>query len=158
MITIKFVGDTELLARFDALPDNIRAAVAEKLEQLTEMLRQKVVDNVSGKVLQKRSGDLASRIQSEVDTASIPMTGFVGPNPSDAKAWVLEYGGKGWYDIFPVKASVLRFVSKSGDLVFAKYVNHPPGQPFYYLRSALVEMADPVVSGFYEALEKAIQT
>jgi hypothetical protein len=150
--TLELVGDAELQAVFSAFSDDLRMAIGEKLKVLTEELRLKVVDNVSGLILQKQSGALASSITATVDVDATPMEGFVTSSPFTLKAWVHEFGGEKSYDIFAINKSTLVFEGKDGELVFRKHVFHPPATAKWYLREALEQMEGPVQDGFDEVL------
>lgn len=81
------------------------------------------------------------------------MFGEVFIEPTTPKALALEKGGERMYEILPTKASVLRWINKGGEKVFAKHVNHPPSRAFRYLGEAYDEMVE-IVPG---AMEAAIQ-
>lgn len=146
MLEVAFEGDV----RLDSLGRRLRVATEKKMTELTGLLYDKVVENVGGKILQKRSGKLAASIRQQLDLVGEVMLGQVFPDPADDKSWTLEKGGKGRYQITATKASVLHFFTKSGQEVFAKSVNHPPGQEFAYLRLALEDMQEIVPRGFQE--------
>jgi hypothetical protein len=152
MISIDFSYDGKL----DGMDEAIKLAIAKKLTELTTILHSKVVENVSGKILQKQSGQLASSIRQEVDVGTNPMVGLVFPDPADDKAWALERGGKGYYDIVASKAQLLHFFTKGGVEVFTKSVHHPPSREFAYLRTALEEMTELVPQGFAEAIQTVL--
>ena len=67
-----------------------------------------------------------------------------------------EYGGKGYYEIVPVHKRLLRFIGKSGDVVFAPYVFHPPMPERSYLRSALHEMAPEIEAAINTAIAEQL--
>ena len=88
-----------------------------------------------------------------------------------------EYGGRGWYDIFPVNRLALAFAGapgggsriagavrgarfrtsagrfSAGTRVFAKHVHHPPLPERSYLRSALEEER-PAIVELYAAVAR----
>lgn len=152
MIHIDFQYD----GRLDSLEPELREAIAAKLVELTAMLHQKVVDNVTGKILQKKTGQLAASIQQTTDTGGNPMVGSVFPAPQDSKAWVLEKGGAKTYIITAVRAKALHFFMKSGEERFAHSVMHPPSRAFGYLREAAFEMEPLVPEGFQEAIDRVL--
>src|ERR1700677_2785701 len=116
----------EGVPRIDAIGRKLRVLTFRKLNQLTDLLENKVIENLSGKILQKQSGELVSSVHKNTEQAGDMMTGRVFISPETTKAWVLEKGGQSYYNIVPTKADVLRFVTKSGETVFAKHVFHPP--------------------------------
>lgn len=140
VLQVSFEG----VARIDSLGRRLNRATEQAALDLTDVLYMKVLENVSGKILQKRSGELASSIRQETLINDGVYTSTVWVEPESDKAWALEKGGKGFYVIEATKATVLRFVTKSGDRVFAKSVNHPPSQKFAYLETALME-TEPLV-------------
>ena len=148
MLSVALEGTT----RLDSLGRRLRVATGKKMEELTELAYQKVIENLSGKVLQKRTGALAASIRKENHVEGDFYLGLVFPAPADAKAFALEKGGKGYYPIVATKASVLHFFMKSGTEVFAKSVDHPPSKEFAYLRLAAEEMEAIVPEGFREAI------
>ena len=136
MLEITFTYDGKL----DDMEHTLWGAVAAKVEQLTNLMRDKVVENVSGKILQKQSGQLADSIQVRFEYGETFVRGSVFPEPASPKAWALEKGGEEFYSIVPVKARLLSWVNKGGDKVFAKQVNHPPSKAFRYLGEAFDEV------------------
>lgn len=151
MIVIDFQYDSSL----DNIDERLKVAIGRKLTELTQVLYDKVIENVSGKILQKQSGQLAGSIAQEVDAAGEPMIGTVFVEPATPKAWALERGGEKHYIIEPVKSQVLRWYSKDGALRFAQSVLHPPSKEFAYLRLALEDMQSLMPDGFKEAIEQA---
>ena len=137
MLELTFTYDGKL----DNMEHTLWAAVAAKVEQLTNLMHEKVVENVSGKILQKQSGQLAESIQVRFEYGEAVVRGSVFPEPASPKAWALEKGGEAFYSIVPVKARLLHWIDKGGDKVFAKQVNHPPSKAFRYLGEAFDEVA-----------------
>ena len=102
----------------------------------------KVQENVTGKILQIKTGDLSRSIKVSVRTSGNPMTLTVGPEPVDVKAWVLEHGGKGYYKITPKYMMLLHWVDEEGSH-FRKRVWHPPMKAHYYMGTVLEEIDFP---------------
>lgn len=153
MLNIDFQYDSKL----DNLEEEIKIAVAVKLTELTRLLYDKVIENVSGKILQKQTGQLAESIITEIDIGSNPMIGSVLPLPQSPKAFALEKGGEKSYTITPSKATMLKFYwDKAGKTMFLRSVNHPPSKEFAYLRSALEDMESLVPEGFQQALDQVL--
>lgn len=153
--------DQELIVNLNKVPAAIQSQLEAKLKTLMQELKAKVVENLSGKVLNSKSGALAGSLLDGVSHLGSSLIGFVEVNPEDPKvrayAEVHEYGGKGYYEIVPVHKTVLRFVSKTGQIVFAPYVYHPPAAERSYLRSALAEMAPEIEAQLQEALADALR-
>lgn len=140
------------------LGTRMEAAVALKVTELTHLAFDKVYANLTGKILQKQTGELAGSLRETVDVSSGQMTGTVFISPETRKAWVLEKGGQAYYEIVPSKASILAFIGKGGEKVFAKAVNHPPSRPFHYIEEAWEEMRPLVPQEIHDAVQEAIGT
>jgi len=150
MMKVEFHWEGTKIEDLDA---KIREAIIKKLTYLTQVMYDKVIENLSGKILHKVSGQLVSSIQKETDTSGEILTGSVFPEPQSPKAWVLEKGGEKYYQIVPVKANMLRFI-KEGKVIYAKQVIHPPSFGFGYLAEALVEMQSIVPEEFASAIKE----
>lgn len=139
MLSIKLSGFDEEIQILGRLPSKLHNALVLKMGELTEMLREKVIENLSGKVLNQVSGQLAGSIVGTVDSSGDTIIGRVEPIPVTEKALVQEYGGAGYYEIVPVSKHMLAF-EVEGRQVFTDYVYHPPLRAREYLRLALEEM------------------
>lgn len=158
-LSVKIV-DQELLVNLETLPRRLHEAVKSKLESEIALLRTKVEENLSGKVLNSKTGALLSSLVSGVEQLGSLLIGFVAVESSDPKveayAMAHEYGGKGYYEIVPVHKAILRFETKGGNIVFAPYVYHPPAAERSYLRSALHEMQSEIEAGLSQAIQDAM--
>ena len=149
MLEISLEGTT----RIDSIGRRLRVATEKKMTELTDIMYEKVLENLSGKILNKVTGALAGSVQKQNDVNGDFYIGDVYISPADDKAWALEKGGRRRYPIEPSKAEVLRFISKSGELIFTKHVDHPPSKEFAYLRLALEDMRELVPQGFREYIQ-----
>lgn len=142
MLQIGLAGAAELRARLNALPDNLRAALMEKVGSLAQALYSQVVDvNLSGGVLSARSGALRNSIQLEIGSQDSRIDAEIFSNRDVPYAAILEFGGKtAAHEILPDKARALAFVM-NGKQMFARRIEHPGSQfeARSYLRSALEE-------------------
>lgn len=101
--------------------------LAERVDIVNQNFADRVKDNLSGGVLQTRSGDLLSSVRQEPAqisgneiTAAVTAGGDLAPY-----GIYFEEGGSGYYEIRPINARVLAFMSE-GRQMFAAMVNHPP--------------------------------
>lgn len=158
MISLKLV-DTEVIAKFDRLPVELRAAVEAKFATLIEMVRAKVEENLSGAVLQTKSGALLGALQSGVSSiGGQTLVGFVEIEPGskpEIYGKVHEYGGKDWYEIVPVNKKALAF-EIDGKKIITDYVFHPPAKERSFMRSALREMVPTIVAEMEETIASVI--
>lgn len=144
---------TNLTLAFGALPEKARGSIAAELVDQTDLLESTVLGKLSGEVLHPVSGKLRGQVRKTVDIGGEVMTGRVFMSGDLTVPLVHEYGGQGWYDIFPVQAKALHFFA-GGREVFTGHVRHPPLQERSYLRSSLRERVDQIVSGFQRALAR----
>jgi len=143
--------------RFDSLGRRLRVATEKQAIKSTDLLYDKVQENLSGRILQKRTGDLAASIHKLYDNTGDGYIGEVYVDPADDKAKALEYGGKGYYTIVPSKGEFLKFYwEKMGSVVFARSVNHPPSKAYHYLALALEDLRDTIPQGFREAIQTTL--
>jgi hypothetical protein len=144
MITAHLVGDTELIARFAAMPGGLQQGVARAMTRLSLEGQRLSQQKVSGDVLNVRTGVLRSSINAKPTTvtASSVMGGW-GTNVSYARP--LEMGVPHSWEIRPKSARALAF-EIGGRTIFAAYVTHPPMAPHSFMRSALREMTPRIVA------------
>lgn len=153
MLNLQLTGVNEVVARFGEMPDKIHDALLVKMAELTQRLIAKTQDNLSGKVLQSRSGALRDSIAGQISDTGSTLTATVG-SYGVRYAAIQEYGGTtSPHDILPTKANALAFIV-DGKQVFAKIVHHPGSRipPHYYLQGALDDMHDEIVRGLGEAI------
>jgi phage gpG-like protein len=153
MLRISLEGQQALADRLDVLPDRLRAALAAKVDALAQTLYSQVVGvNLSGGVLNARSGALRDSIQMESSRQDDRIGAEIFSNGDAPYAAIQEFGGKtAAHEILPAKASVLAFVA-NGKPVFARRVQHPGSQipARSYLRSALDEQGESIAQGLKE--------
>jgi phage gpG-like protein len=155
MLTLSLQGQAELNAQLGAMPDQLRAALTEKVDTLAQALLAQVVGvNLSGGVLNARSGALRDSIAllaSEQDGQIGTQIFSDGDIPYAA---IQEYGGKtAAHEILPDKAQTLAFVM-NGKQVFARKIQHPGSQipERSYLRSALEEQGDDIATALTDVV------
>jgi hypothetical protein len=139
-------------SQFANLPEEVHDAIAQKLIDVTYLLYQKVMMNVEGAVLHRKTGQLADSIEIHVTTSTDPMVGWVGPVPATAKAWTLEVGGLKSYIIPIGKVGVL--ANRETGFFSRTAVTHPPLRARHYLQLALddIDTAEEFLAAIDEAL------
>jgi phage gpG-like protein len=160
MLEISLEGQAALAKRLAALPDNLRAALAEKADALARDLFSQIVDvNLSGGVLDARSGALRDSIVMQASQDDERIGAEIFSDGDVPYAAIQEFGGKtAAHEILPEKAGVLAFLM-NGKQVFARRVEHPGSQipERSYLRSALEEQGDDITQGLADALMEIAQ-
>jgi phage gpG-like protein len=150
MLQLSLEGQAELAERLGAMPDRLRAALAEKIDALAQTLFAQVVGvNLSGGVLNTRSGALRDSIRMQASQQDGAIGVEIFSDGDVPYAAIQEYGGKtAAHEILPDKARVLAFVM-NGRRVFARRIQHPGSQipERSYLRSALEDQGDDIAQG-----------
>lgn len=126
-----------------------------ELDRITELVFQKVIENLNGKILQPKTGQLRDSIQKETHHEGYDFIAFVGPLPPTAKAYALEYGGDHSY---PIPVGPKGFLANKDDNFFSKSdVIHPPALKYAYLASALTEVEPEIdAQKFFATLEEGL--
>lgn len=141
------------------MPERVRQALAGKAALLAATLQAKIQQQLSGGVLNARSGALARSIVAIVDASGADIAVCITAGSGDIKyAAIQEFGGTiPPHEIVPNKAKALAF-AVGGKEVLAKRVNLPavtmPERS--YLRSSLAEMAGQIAEGLGEAMVRPI--
>lgn len=137
--------------------DNLAPTVRAKAEALQAELLAKVEANLSGGVLQVRSGALKASIVADLEAnggAVVARVASVGV----PYAAIQEYGGRtAPHDIVPVKALALAFAGAGGP-VFARRVHHPGSliPAHHYLGGALDALRDDIAGGLKDSVRDAL--
>jgi phage gpG-like protein len=138
---------------FSPLTERMRANMRGEIVSLTRRLAEKVRENLSGKVLQLRSGRLRNSVRSEMIETSDSIGGRVF-SQGVPYARIHEFGGVTSPHVIMAKNSKsLAFVWGGRGLVFFKSVNHPGSRipERSYMRSALEDMHAEIVETYRKA-------
>jgi phage gpG-like protein len=149
MLNVEIEGLDALEERFVTLPGAIREALSHKIEDLAQRLEQRVKDNLSGAVLQAKSGALRDSIEMRLEPSAAALVartkyaaaqeyGFVGEESvcADSRE-IREAFGRA---IAP-KTVFVRAFSRAMDLPERSY-----------MRSAFDEMQDEIAAALSSAL------
>jgi len=149
-------GLDALAGRLEAMPGKLAAALGEEAARLGEELRAAVERNLSGGVLQQRTGRLAASIDASVERSGAAVLATVGTDVPYAA--IHEYGGViPAHEILPKSARALAFPWQGRERFF-KRIELPPVQmpERSFLRSALVEMAPEIRAAMAAAVNRAV--
>ena len=84
-LNVTLTGDTEVIAKFNAMPEKVHRALVQEVTKLAlDLQRHVVVDKLSGQVLNKITGRLQSSIQYDVTDSGSSVIGRVYANTSTA--------------------------------------------------------------------------
>ena len=157
MITASWRGFDALLARFEARPAALRAALAETVAAAGARLRERVARKLSGEALQQRSGRLAAGISVAVEARGDAAAAALASDQPYAA--IHEYGGTiPPHAVLPAGARALAFPWQ-GRQRFFRRVQLPavtmPERSF--LRAALAELAPELTAATAAALRREMQ-
>ncbi len=164
ILTEKVVGLEEAIVHFEHMPRNVREALKQEVGSIGLDLAAYVKGSkLSGQVLNRKTGALASSINNVVEEQEQGVYGAVGSykggsrdNP-EGYAAVHEYGGKSAYTILPVNGSVLSWLGADGRRHFAKKVTHPPAKERSFLRSSLADKRTEIEARIVKAVQKGTE-
>lgn len=136
MLASKFDA-AALAAKLNRAPEKIREGVARATEQGMQTLAERARENLSGEVLNEKTG----RLKGSIAASSSDMTGRVTADAPYAR--IQEFGGRIQVPEIVAKAAKALAFEYEGKLVFAKHAAaHAVSIPERsYLRSALAESA-----------------
>ena len=172
------IHSQELVAELEERGQMLQAAILETMgglgERLQELAQSKIAPVVRTAIGQELFDSIMLQAAAYVDAVCRTSVGIDNNGqPSYIVAYVREFGGEKWYDIYPhevvfgaaglggsgrisphsaegsIAAEEGRLPhslawSEGGTMVFAKHVWHPPAREQSYLRSSLAEMQDEV--------------
>jgi len=150
------ISAADALGRLRALPSTVAARLADTVARLAQTLYDHVEENLSGVVLQRRSGRLAASIVQQVDG----LTASVGFDPAAVPYGAAqEFGADIRAHLIAAKnARALSFVV-AGKRVFAKRVMFPgahlPERSF--LRSALADLAPEIGAAIAASVAETVE-
>lgn len=154
MITAFLTGDTELIARLNAMPGRLQSGIARAVTKLALDLQRRTQQKLSGPVLKVRTGLLRSSINYQVHQSSTEVTATVGTNVRYASYH--EWGVPHSWVIRPRTARALAF-EIGGQTIFAMRVTHPPLPERSFLRSSLREIEPQIKAELEHAVEQSIR-
>lgn len=171
MFNVVLTGSRELLLRFDAMPPNVRKALAKKVFALTLMLEARVKTKLTNQVLRVRTGNLRASIFQRTWEAGTALWGAVFSNGSVKYAGIHEFGGviqhpggtayiaKNPNHILGTSGGVT-FISNAAAANMKAVLRtkpHPiPVPARSFLRSSLRDMDTDIVRGLKQAAVEAI--
>jgi hypothetical protein len=154
MLNVTVTGLTEVIQRFSEMPSKVHdGLLAEITKQALDLQRYVVTEKLSGQVLNKITGKLASSIQHDVTDSGSSIIGRVYSNNSVSYAAAQEFGAQ-IPDRYPVNAKALHFFV-GGQEVFAKFARGFTLRERSFLRSSLSDKKDQIIAGMTAAVQKA---
>lgn len=150
MIEVNVTGADKVVARIASMSDVIRAALRASMQsQLFRLQSQVVTGKLSGDPLRRRTGNLASSINSRLEEGGDGFTGTVGTKVRYAA--VHEYGGT-----FTIPAHTRNVTTVFGRSVAAHSVEVRAHSATYPMRSFLRSTLSDMSSSIRDALAKSV--
>jgi phage gpG-like protein len=158
MIDIKVEGDTQIIAKLDALPGKLQADLTKRLTSLALQMQATIKQKLSGQVLKVRTGNLRDSIGYDVMSATDAVTATVFSDRSVRYGAIHEYGGQTAPHVIQPRAGGVLAFQMGGKTVFARKINHPgskiPARPF--MRPTLAEYRDRITDSMSAAVEESL--
>lgn len=129
------------IENLETIEDEIEVALYARTQKLNHLFAEKVRQNLSGDVLNVKSGDLLGSVLEEGPNATGgEIVASVTAGGDEAPYGIIhERGGQSEYDIYPVNRQALMF-ELNGKTVFAHSVHHPPLPQRPWFDPVVVEM------------------
>ena len=162
MLSIKLVGDREVIARFREMPSKMRGALVRKVTALRLKLEAHIKnDKLSGQVLKVQTGNLRASIFSQTIDEGDTIIGRAASSGDVKYAGIHEFGGviehPGGTPYMMIEGKTV-FVSK----MLSKNLNLPVTAPHSipmpersFMRSSLADMREEIVDGMTQAVKGA---
>jgi hypothetical protein len=171
VFSVSLVGDRELIAKVQRLPEQVLVALKAKVQTLALLLQRKVqVEHLSGptgphtlsvgpNTADHTGGQLRRSVFQTVTSTASSVTGKVAFSADVPYAAIHEFGGTiNIPEIVPTKAKALHFMMGGKDVfvkrVKAHTVTIPERAP---LRTAFAEMLPEIEAGMREALAEGVK-
>jgi phage gpG-like protein len=160
VLSVVVTGDREAEDRLRSMPAALRLGLQRKMTTLSMRLYRHILMNkLSGQVLHTVSGRLKRSIVERTTDNGNQIVSEIFSDGSAPYANIHEYGGKTpTHDIVATKAQALSFL-REGKRVFYKRGHHPGSRipERSYMRSALEDMQEEIVSELTKTYEEALR-
>jgi hypothetical protein len=156
--TIQISVDVEQIeAYIEGRRQSLVDMLADRIDLVNGLMADRVKGNLSGGVLQSRTGKLLSTVMQEpAQISGDVIVGAVTAGGAEAPYGIyFEEGGTGYYEIKPVNARVLAFMGEGG-MIFAKLVNHPPIPHLPWFQPEADAAVDEMASQLNQAFEEVL--
>lgn len=154
-VHLAVTSDAALLY-LDKMPKKLQERLNTEMKTIADMLYERVVENLSGKILRIKSGQLVNSIVEDVTTTLFETTATIRPVPVTAKSLALEFGSREYQIEAKNYPYLVFFWEKENKWMRIKRVTHPQMKGFFYLREAF-EALEPIIEGsFIRASEEGI--
>lgn len=155
MISVYLVGDSEVIARLNAMPGGVQQGLARATTRLSLEGQRLSQQKVSGQVLNVRTGVLRSSINAK--PTEVTATGVMGGWGTNIKyARFHEFGVPHKWLIEAKNARVLAF-EVNGQTIFRPRVMAGPLPERSFLRSALREMEPRIREEYSRAVGEIVR-
>jgi len=155
MLSVEIEGDDELVARFAATPDAIRAALAQKFGELAQKLEDKIKnEKLDGEVLVARDGRLRESIVVSLDETGASLSAY-GVKYAAAQ----EFGFDGTESVGShsrtIREAFGRAIAPKTIVVqaFSRQMRLPERS---YMRSSLDEMREEIAQALRDAVDEGL--
>jgi phage gpG-like protein len=149
------VDDRVIMARLNAMPGKLRAALLKKTYELAEKLKSNVQQNLTNRILNIRTGKLVRSIFEQVTNNTNEVAGRVYSSGVPYAA-IQEFGGQTKAHIIEAKNGKALMFNMGGKEVFFRRVNHPGSKvpAHHYMGQAFDAMKPEITTGYEQAVNQ----
>lgn len=158
-IDVDVAGYGDVHVRLGKIDRLMREKIWEAVEKTVLNAYQRLHENLDGKVLNRKTGELYNSAKYELKRGRWEQWGGVYMDSTNtAKSEALEFGGKGYYPIVATKSEMLVFFWKKRNLWFkGPVVDHPPSEKFAYFEKAIAGMEGELYEFLAAAVGEAVE-
>lgn len=157
-LSVELLKERKLLQDIDAIPDDIRAILRDKMSRWTQDLADLVSANIADR-LKRVSGKLEDSVDWEFDDGGLSVSGHVFIHGVPYARAQEEGAQIPPHLIYPRNGKVLAFMAATGDKVFATRVFHPGGviPPKHFMKDAYREMSPKITNRLYDNITRKLK-
>lgn len=157
-LSVELLKHRKLLQDLDAIPDDIRAILRDKMSRWVQELSDLVSSNIADR-LNRVSGQLEDAVDWEFSDDGLVVEGHVFIHGVPYARAQEEGASIPAHMIYPRNAKILAFMAATGDKVFATRVFHPGGviPPNYFMRDAYRELSPKITNRLYDNITRKLK-
>lgn len=157
LMNVVVVGDKEMIAALDGMPERVRASITAAVQRQTLALQRHVVaDKLSGQVLKVRSGALRRSIQESVGNEGQAVVGKVWSAGDVKYAAFWEFGYHGQETVREHVRHVV-FGRDVDPFVVPAFTRSVSQAPRSFMRTALADRKDAILEDVRKSAIEAAQ-
>jgi hypothetical protein len=158
-IRFELKGDYDLILRLRSLPGRMMAVLRVKLDALTNKVADIMTEKLSGQILHRRTGVLATSVHATpttIEGTTAIRGGIEAAGGPAAYGKVHEFGAPSAWTIINTKARALSFML-DGKRTYAQRVTHPAMMARPFMKPTALELQETLNASLARAIGDVIK-